>query len=268
MRDPVVRARDRAGVVSVMTAHKIIYTALFDGYDTLAPIPDRYRDDWDAICFTDTPEAVPDGWRAVFLDQSWFPGLPPVAISKIIKHQPANWLPPHDASIYIDANRTVIRPLDEFEQEFCTDTEFLSMTHPGAAYHDVYAEIRACKRHNRDYLKVKGMADKLDAQEQAYRAVGAPERIGHLCELGTIYRRDTWTSWYIGSLWCAEFLVRETWRDQIALRYVLWRYGLSIDLAPREEVMISGKKIARARSNRYYFKFDVHRPARKRALCK
>ncbi len=211
---------------------KIVFTGLFGDYDDLAELPEDLKRGWRAICFTDDPHKASRGWEARHVDTRLFNKLPNVAVSKCIKLNPQYWLPQHSASLWIDANRTILRPIRDFESRYADD--FVTMTHPNTKYKDLYTEIKRCQKHKRNYIS--GVVKKLRQQAAAYESEGVPAKDGYDCENGVIYRRNVESVRIINMLWWGEFMKRETWRDQLALRYVLWKYGFKIKLIDRSVV--------------------------------
>ena len=208
---------------------KIIYTADFGDYDDRKPLATELKRGWEALYFTDNPERVPEGWFPRYVDPKIFGGLPNVAIAKCLKINPQYWLSEHDVSLWVDGNRTVLRPLNDFESRFAND--FVSMTHPNTRYADLYYELERCKKHRRKYIK--DVVRQLEDQQRMYKKEGIKGKDGFDCENGILYRRNVPQVWVINLLWWAEFMRWKNWRDQVALRYILQKYGLTIKFVDR-----------------------------------
>ena len=217
----------------------VIYTANIggdthpDGYDTLAPIPEKYREGWECVCVTDDVYRTPPGWQAVWIDPADFGGLPPVAIAKWCKIEPSKWLwgripEPPKWLLWIDANISIGRPLDDIVSEFPQETVFATQHH--SARLSFYDEIQAAARYPRPYLD--GLAGKFEAMEADYRARGMPDEKEFLNHNNIILRRPTERVRAFESAWWSEFAHYEVWRDQIALRAAAWRTGFRFDLIP------------------------------------
>lgn len=232
----------------------VLFTAIIGGYDKGEPVPDECRTGWTCLCFSDDPNNVAHGWTYVPVDMNAFPGLPPVAVAKHIKIFPESHLFNHVTQnvthhLWIDGNRRVLKDLNLFLDKY-KDSERLTMTHPNTKYADLYSEITSIRKHPRPYLQ---NADKrIDYQEKFYRDEGIPGDAGCLCENGVLLRQPTWENRMLGHLWWQELFRFRTWRDQIALRVVLYRLGWKIDLAPRKDV-------SRAEPNgKAFFQHTVH----------
>ena len=80
---------------------RLIYTAIFGGYDIVYP-PIAPEGDVDHIIFTDNPEVSVPGWRTVLVDMDPFPTK--AAANRYYKTLIHRIMPGYDASIYVDGN--------------------------------------------------------------------------------------------------------------------------------------------------------------------
>ena len=182
---------------------------------------------------TDDVYKTPPGWQAVWIDPADFGGLPPVAIAKWCKIEPSKWLWGHVPEppkwlLWIDANISIGRPLDDIVSEFPQETEFA--TQHLVSRLTFYDEIQAASGSNRPYID--GLAEKFEAMEADYRARGMPDEIEYKSHNNIILRRPTERVRAFESAWWSEFAYYEVWRDQIALRAAAWRTGFKFDLIP------------------------------------
>lgn len=211
----------------------VVYTAIFGGYDRLAPIRDEYREGWQCICFTDDAEQVPRGWKAIELSPSLFPDLPPVAIAKWIKIQPSTWLMPAlDAVprnvLWIDGNVSVGKSLNYILGRFPTDKPFVTQHHTAA--HSFYGEIQAARGFPRPYIPETRAAS--EYMEQDYRERGFEDDDCHANHNNVILRRPCASNTILEDAWWSEFQHYRVWRDQISLRAAAQLTGIEFEIIP------------------------------------
>jgi hypothetical protein len=187
-----------------------VYTALFGGYDLLAPAPAVPGVAF--VCFTDDPRLHAPGWT-MRVRRPRYPH-PRLAAKwyKLLAHRA---LPRTRYAVWIDA---------------C-----VTLTGPGSVDRLVaplgVAGVALCRHPDRDNVYDEAVAsltlrkyDGLPIREQvdAYRRAGLPD--GHGLWAGTVIARDLARAEIrrLGRWWMQEN-VRWTYQDQLSLPYVLWR---------------------------------------------
>jgi hypothetical protein len=207
----------------------LVYTALC-GPKSQVPVP-AWRhlstgEPVEYVCFTDQPEdAIPRPWQV----RPVYPiHVDPARVAKQYKVLPHRHLPPHDVSIWVDANFEVTRGFEE-------------LLGPGRAPMQcfrhferdcLYDEAAVCQAMGLDAPAV------IDAQMADYRAAGFPAHYG-LAECGTLIRRPTPAVARLMDYWWGE-IVRGSRRDQLSFMYAVWRCGLRDQVAISERTARDG----------------------------
>lgn len=187
---------------------KILFTAIFNYYDELAPIN---QPGWDCICFTDNPDMTAQGWRIVRME-------PYDKIFRHIKTCPHLFLPNHDLSVWIDGNLTPKISLDQIAKG---KTDYTLMQHPERKC--LYREAERCIQLGKDD------AATINAQMERYRRDKYPAKNG-LVATGVIIRPGSAYERF-GEAWWDE--IRDgSVRDQLSFNYVAWRHKLRFAMFP------------------------------------
>lgn len=177
---------------------KVIYTAVFSGYDILKN-PKVYTSDWDYVCFTDM-EIESECWDIRKLD------ITGPHASREVKMLPHKYLPDYKQWFYIDASIQPIKHLNFDSIEF----DWLGFKHPNA---DPFQE------YHRIVSQGKGDLDILITQLHEYLAKGMKERLGHMAG-GVLLRRNTEDVIKLNEAWHKEWMKYPS-RDQVSLYKVL-----------------------------------------------
>lgn len=187
------------------------YSVLVGGYDRQWAV----RVDPEVACylFTDGPSSsLRAPWKRLAMPprgeltlRQW---------SRLVKICPHRYLPPHDISVYGDANlRWFKSPGDWARTLMAQGADFALPRHPNRGC--LYAEARRVLELGYDNLvRVQGTLARL-------RAAGFPENVG-LGENCLLIRRNTPEVQAIGEEWLADYLAGSV-RDQLSLMPVLWR---------------------------------------------
>lgn len=186
----------------------IVYTSVFGGKDDFKAVPGR---GYDLHLFTDEPVSIP-GVNVRVDGPSWIHD--PVRRCRCVKALPHLWLPPHDASIWIDASFAWrgFNP-EEISKTFLSRFDFAVVRR--YQIDCAYEESKICVDLKLDKPEL------IRAQMSRYRDEGFPEKAG-LYWGGLIVRRDTPEVRRINEAWWAE-ICRGSRRDQLSLPYVLWK---------------------------------------------
>lgn len=186
---------------------KIIYTAIFGNYDTLAPI--KVPEGWRALCFTDSG-IVAKGWEIIHRK-------PEPKLFRKIKICPHLFLPEHEISMWIDGNLSPQMPLNHLVNN---KTGYWAMAHPQR--HCVYAEAKRCIELGKDTLET------LNAQMERYRRAGLPRNAG-MVATGVLIRTPGFEKFAQG--WWAQ-VEKGSHRDQCSFNYVAWKHKLEYHTFP------------------------------------
>lgn len=201
---------------------RLIYTAVFGGYDRVYP-PLRKEAGVDYVIITDAPDLVVPGWTVHQVDASAFAA--PKAANLYYRALIHRVLPGYDASLYVDGNIRLIgdtRPL--FEALDASGAALAAFSHPRRTRvaEEVEAVIAQCKVHEPTRVR----------QEFAsYLAAGFPDTAG-LTENGVLLKDHRHPELDAAmALWWKQFSAHLT-RDQISLPFVLWKTGLPVLVFP------------------------------------
>jgi hypothetical protein len=184
----------------------VVYTAIFDGYDKLAPVPDRH-DAVDYVCFSDRNFACPDPWEVRALD---FHHTSPRRLARYAKLHPHRYFQNYEWSLWIDGRiGLLINPLELLEP-LERQGDFFAFHHPERS--TPYTEAEEVKR-----LQLDEEA-RVDRQMERYRQQGFPLD-GRLHETGVLLRRHMSDRVIAQSrIWWSE-IEGDSARDQLSVDY-------------------------------------------------
>lgn len=197
----------------------VIYTAIYGGYDSLAPQPHMDGVDW--VCFTDDAElgAAPP-WKIRFE-----PGRyeHPRLSAKWFKTHPHRATAEYTRTIWIDGAIRVVSPTFVRELlEILGDRPLALFPHPDRNNISDEATESAKMR------KYQGLP--LFDQVEHYRRQGFTRSELYAC--GVLVRDNAYRPLRrLNEAWLAECL-RWTYQDQLSLPYLLWRYNVLPALIP------------------------------------
>lgn len=187
--------------------NKILYTAITDGYDAVHDPPSQ--EGWTYIMYCDR-EIKSDVWQLRLIEEN----IP--KINRKIKLLPHHYLPPHDLSIWLDANITFKGDLDTL---IAGDLVFWKHTER----ENVYEEARACIGLGKD------RSDIIRAQMIHYENEGFDGK--GVVASGLVVRRNTQENRVFNQMWWEE-LERWSGRDQLSVPYVIHKLGMTCITLP------------------------------------
>lgn len=199
-----------------MLRKRVVYTAIFGGYDRLAPV--AFDSECDFVCFTDDCGLVVPGWCVIPVAPEE-PGLPTAALNRIYKMLPHRFLVDYDQSLYVDGNIRLVADPSFLFDKYLTPAPIAIPRH----------RERNCAYQEAEYCVSVGMCrrEEIERQLQAYRADGFPPQCG-LTENSIILRNHRNS---------ALLALMEAWwqaycdggkRDQISLPYLAWKHDIKI----------------------------------------
>lgn len=191
----------------------IVYTAVFDGYDTLRAV--KYPD-VEHVCFTDEPQGA-EGWTELVVPHTRSGKLDSLYY-KCLAHR---WFDDdvviwHDACGQLKQHPSVLGDL-------LGNADLAAFAHP--TRNCIYDEADAVIAYG------KGEPSTIQAQVSQYRKAGYPEHAG-LSATGLLVRRqlpefnEQW--WW----WCRNLCPR----DQLSFNYLVWKEWLSLTTIPSQGV--------------------------------
>ena len=144
----------------------LVYTAIFNGYDTLKE-PYIVSNEIDYICYTDSKDLQSDIWKIIYIDTAGNPSL---------KNRELKILYPHrvfldyDYSIYVDGSIMIKEDLLPFFKKYAGIAPVINFKHPNNDC--IFTEIIRCIQQKR------GNAEKLIQQYIVYQQDGMPKHWG------------------------------------------------------------------------------------------
>ncbi len=194
---------------------KCVYNVIIGDYDTLMEIP-VITPDWDYICFTDNPNLKSKTWDIRIVENVG--NLENRKFSRSIWRRPHIFLKDYDISISIGGQSYPNCNLDKFINKFLPDDIDLVL-HDRGIRKGTYHEAQKC------ISKKKDNPDTIRAQMNRYRKAGLPEDTG-IFSGGVIIQRhnNPGAPEHFDKWW--EEIEKGSYRDQLSLTYVLWKYNL------------------------------------------
>lgn len=206
-----------------MRSKLAIYTAIYGSKDTLKEIPERLKDKYDFICFTNDPNLKSDDW-----DIRYFPGVytDTTRSHKIFKVLPHIFLPEYEMVMWVDGN-IQIRDADpgDVTEEYLKNHNWAMFKHPDRDC--AYEEVDVC------IARKKASIPKLKRQILTYQKQGFPKNFG-LHYGGLFFRRHTEPKVIeFAHHWWDEITTHSR-RDQVSLQYVRWKYKFKFYEIPEQ----------------------------------
>lgn len=197
-----------------------IVTAIYGGYDTLAPLPpDHWFDD--AICVTDDPQLHAEGWRMIVDPSDDHPRL----AAKAARCTPWKYIDV-DHSVWIDGAFTVRSgSLAKAARDLAGQFDVVAFAHP---------EPRTCLFQEAEYCQdwPKYASNQIREQTAFYAAKGMPRDYGLYACGGLLW--DHTRGRAFGDMWLAEC---HQWsiQDQVSFPWVEWRLAAHVGVWPFHE---------------------------------
>lgn len=198
----------------------VIYTCITGNYDNLLP-PLYVHPDIDYVAYTDNDLVKSSIWDIRRISDSVNELNDNTLINRYFKFHPCDLFPNYDYAIYIDGNMRVVSDLRNMVNRINVKT--------GLAFHRhgvrncIYKEAEVCR------IIKKGNYKKISEQLKRYEAEGFPHEFG-LYEANVILTdlRNSEAKRLLEAWW-KEFCRSDSFRDQIALPYVIWSCGYKFD---------------------------------------
>lgn len=198
----------------------VVYTCIIGKYDQLKE-PLLAFDNVTYICFTDDQaniDATADTkWEIRSVPENILKTYEGTLANRYVKMHPHELFPEADYSIYVDGNVKIV----SFPGAYLPGT----MGKAGLAIYAhgqrncAYDEAQMC------IMRKKGKKEFIERQMQRYSEEGFPENYGlYECTIiATDLKNDN--SNRIFDAWWHEFVNSKSFRDQLALPYVMWKKG-------------------------------------------
>ena len=223
---------------------KIIYTAIIGNYDILSE-PSVYTDDWEYICFTDTPRTIVSKYWKI-IDINYYRELKNITkssfLARIIKWSPTYMFEDIDFSIWIDANIVINIDLNIFINYLPKNYPIILSKHPNR--NCIYQEIIAIKsRIDRGIIKENINGVNKWALDLKYN-IKYPENNG-LCQTGLKIHNHKFKDllFEIGKMMRSIMNQYDIIRDQLIFNYISYTLQINkIDLEPLPSIQNKNKE--------------------------
>lgn len=193
---------------------RVVYTAIFGGYDTLHE-PKGLNKDIDFVCFTDDTKLKSKKWKIVLVADN---KISSAMQNRKYKFFPNVYLKDYDESLYIDGNISVCSGvISELFDTYLAENKIAIPPHPERDC--IYKEASKCIDIS------KGDPLKINLQMKFYKDIGFPSGYG-LFENNVILRKHNdpdivclMESWF-------QQLEKFSARDQLSLCFLMWQQNI------------------------------------------
>lgn len=197
----------------------VVYTAIFDGYDSLDEI-NCSRDSIDYVCFTNDGQIRSKTWQIVHVESYY---RDPRRTARLFKLLPHLLFPSYEKTLWIDGSCAIKSSVGRFIDDFGSSNSLVLFEHPERSC--VYKEAEACIMHAKDDPLI--IADQMNR----YSECGFPKQAG-MVATGIILRsnRDPLVQELMQE-WAGE-IDRSSSRDQLSFPFCAWKLGVSYGVLP------------------------------------
>jgi len=204
-------------VVFLLNPKKVIYTAMFGGFDDVHdPVVKLHG--WD-MCFFTNAKLKSNRWNIINVPLK--DKLDSIQMSRHYKMFPHLYLSNYDVSLWVDASILIRKPIDEFVDYITDNIKMAVYRHTSSWRQEIGVMNRWCRDIN-----------KLNAQTSDYASDGFD--IDKKIINGNVILREHNNDNVIQtmSLWWNQFNKYYIKRDQVSLAYSVWKSGLDVNFFP------------------------------------
>lgn len=199
----------------------VIYTCILGGYDKLKE-PLLGFENVEYICFTDDIQKITETkdtkWIMYSIPESISANYDKTLLNRYIKMHPKELFPDADYAIYVDGNIGIQSFLGSYLIKTKVRTGIAIFSH--SQRQCAYVESKVC------ISRKKGKKEAIEYQMKAYNKSGFPRDYGlYECTIIAVDLKNA-LSTEIMNKWWREFLHYKSYRDQLSLPYIMWRFGL------------------------------------------
>ena len=209
-----------------MVNTKVIYTAIFGGYDKL-PDPTFIPEGWDFICFTDsdieskvwTIKKVP----AIYED--------PTRNARKYKLLPHRWFPTYEYSLWVDGNIIIQSDVNELINQYLEDVNLAVHDHNQNILDPrdcVYKEADTIFYFGKKNGNYKDDPKVIHNQVQGYADEGYPRGNSLAVTMQVLRRHNASDCIKTMETWWQEIKYKSK-RDQLSFNYSMWKTGMKFN---------------------------------------
>ena len=199
----------------------VIYTCIMGGYDDLKE-PLLSFDNVDYICFTDDAaklrQAANTKWIIKQIPVQVAEAYDKTLSNRYIKMHPKELFPDADYTLYVDGNIGLQSFIGPYLMQTKTKTGIAIFSH--SQRQCAYVEAKVC------ISRRKGSKEAIEHQMQDYQKAGFPKNYGlYECTIIATDLKNPFSTELLEKWW-QEFLCCKSYRDQLSLPFVIWKFGL------------------------------------------
>ena len=228
-----------------MKNNKVIYTAIFGGYDNLTE-PSFIPDGWDFICFTDS-DIKSDVWDVRKVQPLYEDSTRNARKYKVLPHR---FLSEYDVSVWVDGNILIRNNLNELVDDYLQDCNIAMMNHnknildPRDCIYEEAQTILYFGQKNNNY---KDNPNLIISQMEKYKNENYPQKNGLAVTMEVLRRHNEKDVIDTMNLWWDEIKYGSK-RDQLSFNYCAWKTNLNFKWMDGD-----------SRDNKYFLNMGKHK---------
>ena len=228
-----------------MVNKKVIYTAIFGGYDKL-PEPTFLPEGWDFICFTDT-DIISEHWTINKVPAIYEDSTRNARKYKLLPHR---WFPQYEYSLWVDGNIIIRDNINELIQKYLSDSNLAVHDHnqnvldPRNCVYDEANTIFYFGKKNGNY---KDDPQIIHKQIQGYADEGYPQKNSLAVTMQLLRRHNESDCIETMEQWWQEIKYNSK-RDQLSFNYCMWKTGMRFNYFTGD-----------SRNNKYFLNTGKHK---------
>lgn len=209
-----------------MKNKKVIYTAIFGGYDKL-PDPDYIPEGWDFVCFTDA-SIQSDVWKIVETPAIYEDSTRNARRCKVLPHR---WFPEYDTSLWVDGNILIRSDINNLTDYYLFDANLAVHDHNqnvldprSCTYHEASTILQLGEK-NGDY---KDHPQVIADQMNRYIKKGYPQNNSLAVTMQVLRNHNKPDCIAAMEAWWQEIKYGSK-RDQLSFNYAAWSTNLKFN---------------------------------------
>ena len=228
-----------------MENKKVIYTAIFGGYDNLTE-PSFIPDGWDFVCFTDS-DIKSDVWDVRKVKPLYEDSTRNARKHKVLPHR---FLPEYDISVWVDGNILIRNNLNELVDNYLQDCNVAMMNHNKNVLDPrdcIYEEAQTILYFGQKNNNYKDNPNLIISQIEKYKNENYPQKNGLAVTMEVLRRHNEKDVIDTMNLWWDEIKYGSK-RDQLSFNYCAWKTNLNFKWMDGD-----------SRDNKYFLNMGKHK---------
>ena len=224
---------------------KVIYTAIFGGYDNLTE-PSFIPEGWDFICFTDS-DIKSNLWDVRKVKPLYKDSTRNARKYKVLPHR---FLSEYDVSIWVDGNILVRDNLNELVNNHLQDCNIAMMNHNKNVLDPrdcIYEEAQTILYFGQKNNNYKDNPNLIISQMEKYKNENYPQKNGLAVTMEVLRRHNEKDVIDTMNLWWDEIKYGSK-RDQLSFNYCAWKTNLNFKWMEGD-----------SRNNKYFLNMGKHK---------